>query len=428
MLLKFIFSNHRSFKEVTGLDMRASSISEYPSHLRSIGNDNVLPLAAIYGANASGKSNLHSAFDFMHRYVKFSSVADLMDKREKTGIFDSFLQLNSYKFTENVNTKCKYEVYFIIQEKTTTKYYNYGFVLDKNGVFEEWLKSNTKTGVFRGNDYVTIYRRKRNTSIELAPSYDNYRDNIELSLNNRVLILDQGAKLKIKECLVVFDWFNKNYTVDHNELYFERAVLNNMNKTLYHDNEQKKEIIEYLHSFDKSIVDIEVEETKDTENTDNVLYSAFSVHKKVDSDSLVRVSFSEESSGTKKMYALYSRVKSVLENGGVLFADELDTKLHPLLMRNLIITFTNPDKNPKNAQLIFTTHNTVYMEMGLFRRDEIWFVEKENQKSELFSLDDIVDSKGQKIRKDSDFEKNYLLGKYGAVPFIEEIFRGRKDG
>ena len=114
-------------------------------------------------------------------------------------------------------------------------------------------------------------------------------------------------------------------------------------------------------------------------------------------------------------------IRSVLEKGTVFFADELDIKLHPLLMRNILLTFTDKEKNPNNAQLIFTTHNTIYMDMNLLRRDEIWFVEKDNGVSKLYSLDDITNEKGEKVRKDSNYEKHYLLRNYGAIPNLKNL-------
>ena len=121
------------------------------------------------------------------------------------------------------------------------------------------------------------------------------------------------------------------------------------------------------------------------------------------------------------MITLYQKLQDSLQHGAVFLADELDIKLHPLLMRNIILNFTDPERNPKNAQLIFTTHNTIYMDMGLLRRDEIWFTEKNDNISELYSLDDIQDANGNKIRKDANYAKNYLLGKYGAIPRLYEL-------
>ena len=121
------------------------------------------------------------------------------------------------------------------------------------------------------------------------------------------------------------------------------------------------------------------------------------------------------------MISLYQKLQDSLQNGAIFVADELDIKLHPLLMRNIILNFTDSERNPKNAQLIFTTHNTIYMDMGLLRRDEIWFTEKNDNVSELYSLDDIQDANGNKIRKDANYAKNYLLGKYGAIPYLHEL-------
>ena len=123
------------------------------------------------------------------------------------------------------------------------------------------------------------------------------------------------------------------------------------------------------------------------------------------------------------MFSLYQYIDDILRHGGVLFADELDIKLHPLLMRIIVLTFVDPDKNPNNAQLIFTTHNPTYLDMGLLRRDEIWFTEKSHNVTELFSLDDFVDQKGNKIRKDANYAKNYLMGSYGAVPILSDLLK-----
>jgi AAA15 family ATPase/GTPase len=122
------------------------------------------------------------------------------------------------------------------------------------------------------------------------------------------------------------------------------------------------------------------------------------------------------------MFALFPFMQEVLNRGSVLFVDELNAKLHPLLVRNIILTFANPEINTKNAQLIFTTHDTWQLSNNILRRDEIWFTEKdENGISSLYSLADFADDGGTKIRKDESYEKNYLLGKYGAIPSLKTI-------
>ena len=130
--------------------------------------------------------------------------------------------------------------------------------------------------------------------------------------------------------------------------------------------------------------------------------------------------FEEESEGTLKMFALYPMLREARKNGGIFCIDELNSKLHPLLVRNILIAFLNPALNPKHAQLIFTTHDAWQMSNNLLRRDEIWFTEKNAAGvSSLYSLADFVDSDGVKIRKDESYEKNYLLGKYGAIPTLK---------
>ena len=120
------------------------------------------------------------------------------------------------------------------------------------------------------------------------------------------------------------------------------------------------------------------------------------------------------------MFALYPVLQDTLENGGTLFIDELNARLHPLLVRSIIITFLNPEINKNNAQLVFTTHDSWQLSNNLLRRDEIWFTENDaNGVSTLYSLADFVDEDGTKIRKDESYEKNYLLGKYGAIPTLK---------
>jgi AAA15 family ATPase/GTPase len=129
-----------------------------------------------------------------------------------------------------------------------------------------------------------------------------------------------------------------------------------------------------------------------------------------------------ESAGTLKMFALYPELQEVLQNGSVYFIDELNARLHPLLVRNFILIFLNPEVNVNHAQLIFTTHDTWQLSNQLLRRDEIWFTEKDTDGvSTLYSLADFINEDGTKIRKDESYEKNYLLGKYGAIPTLKTI-------
>ena len=142
----------------------------------------------------------------------------------------------------------------------------------------------------------------------------------------------------------------------------------------------------------------------------------------IDSEKTTSIPLQHESAGTLKMFAMYPMLEDVLSTGGVLFIDELNARLHPLLVRAFIITFLDPDINTKHAQLIFTSHDSWQLNGNILRRDEIWFAEKDlDGVSNLYSLADFVDEDGVKIRKDENYEKNYLLGKYGAIPSLRHF-------
>ena len=145
------------------------------------------------------------------------------------------------------------------------------------------------------------------------------------------------------------------------------------------------------------------------------------MHKLPDGNT-VSIPLQDESQGTLKMIALYPALQDVLSTGGVLFVDELNARLHPLLVRNIIITFKNIESNPKHAQLVFTTHDSWQISNDLLRRDEIWFTEKNTEGvSTLYSLAEFVSNDGNKIRKDESIGKNYMLGKYGAIPILHSL-------
>ena len=137
---------------------------------------------------------------------------------------------------------------------------------------------------------------------------------------------------------------------------------------------------------------------------------------------MASIPLKQESSGTLKMFALYPSLKDVLDNGGTLFVDELNARLHPLLVRNIILTFLSPEINTQNAQLVFTTHDIWQFSNELLRRDEIWMVNKNKDGvSELYSLAEFKDEDGNKVRRDEALAKNYLTGNYGAIPALKPM-------
>ena len=416
MLLQFYFSNYRSFEGEGILDMRASGSNELSSHIRNTLNEKVLPVTAIYGANASGKSSVFEAFQFMALCVLESLSFSDDDKKNPYK-----LKVDSFKFSESREKPSEFEINYIDKKGKKELYYNYGFKIDNSGILEEYLASNTKTGVKRNEDYTYIFKRERNQKLYLDSSIEKFRENLEISLKAKTLLVSLGAKLNIDECIRVRTWFINTEVINFSNSLYGAFLENILPNNIIESEEVRKNLVSFINSFDDSIIDIEVEKISAIDENDKDNYRVFTIHKSDKGTSTARISMNEESSGTKKMFSLYQTLLDVLEKGGVFFADELDIKLHPLLMRNILLTFTDKEKNSNNAQLIFTTHNTIYMDMDLLRRDEIWFVEKDNGVSNLYSLDDITNEKGEKIRKDSNYEKHYLLGNYGAIPNLKNL-------
>ena len=416
MLLQFYFSNYRSFEGEGILDMRASGSNELSSHIRNTLNEKVLPVTAIYGANASGKSSVFEAFQFMALCVLES--LSFSDDNKKNSYK---LKVDSFKFSESREKPSEFEINYIDKKGKKELYYNYGFKIDNSGILEEYLAFNTKTGVKRNEDYTYIFKREKNQKLYLDSSIEKFRENLEISLKEKTLLVSLGAKLNIDEFIRVRTWFINTEVINFSNSLYGAFLENILPNNIIESEEVRKNLVSFINSFDDSIIDIEVEKISAIDENDKDNYRVFTIHKSDKGTSTARISMNEESSGTKKMFSLYQTLLDVLEKGGVFFADELDIKLHPLLMRNILLTFTDKEKNPNNAQLIFTTHNTIYMDMDLLRRDEIWFVEKDNGVSKLYSLDDITNEKGEKVRKDSNYEKHYLLGNYGAIPNLKNL-------
>jgi len=398
MLLQFYFSNYRSFEGEGILDMRSSGSNELSSHIRNNLNEKVLPITAIYGANASGKSSVFEAFQFMALCILES--LSFSDDNKKNPYK---LKVNSFKFSDSRDKPSEFEINYIDKKGKKELYYNYGFKIDNSGILEEYLASNTKTGVKRNEEYTYIFKRERSQKLYLDSSIEKFRENLEISLKDKTLLVSLGAKLNINEFIRVRTWFINAEVINFSNSLYGVFLENTLPDNIIESEEVRKNLVSFINSFDDSIIDIEVEKISAIDESDSDNYRVFTVHKSDKETSVARISMNEESSGTKKMFSLYQTLLDVLEKGGVFFADELDIKLHPLLMRNILLTFTDKEKNPNNAQLIFTTHNTIYMDMDLLRRDEIWFVEKE------------------KVRKDSNYEKHYLLGNYGAIPNLKSL-------
>ena len=241
------------------------------------------------------------------------------------------------------------------------------------------------------------------------------------------MIASLGAKLKISKCKAIRDWFLINEFADFGDPVTNFFLSHRLPRGFVDDKNVQQKVVEYFASFDEHIKDFRVEKVPNDGESKEDKYKINALHKMIDSDKMAEIPLGAESAGTLKMFALYPELQEVLEKGSVFFIDELNARLHPLLVRNFLLTFLNPNINVNHAQLVFTTHDTWQLSNQLLRRDEIWFVEKDDRGvSTLYSLADFVDEDGARIRKDESYEKNYLIGKYGAIPTLKSIdmFKG----
>lgn len=420
MLIQFNFKNYKSFRDEVSLDMTATKITEHEEQVVSIANDKLLKVAAIYGANASGKSNVYGAFEYMTYYVAESfKFGGEEGNRRKTE--DDYFKVTPFLFDEESrNEETTFEVFYVDNAENTGKTYQYGFALKQDEVVEEWLYSKAKTA---RNTYKTIFYRKKGEELEMNGFSKSHVENIKTSLNKETLIISLGAKLRIAKLKKVRDWFLNNEVVDFGdpaENFFRSKTFPD---GFVDSKEVQTNVVKYFASFDEAIQDFNVEKSVQEEGKDrSKRYKIDALHKMINSQEMASIPLNQESSGTLKMFALYPSLKDILEHGGTLFIDELNARLHPLLVRNIILTFLSSEINTQNAQLIFTTHDVWQFSNELLRRDEIWMVNKNKEGiSELYSLAEFKDEEGNKVRRDEALAKNYLTGSYGAIPALKPM-------
>lgn len=414
MLIQFSFKNFKSFRDEVTLDLSAAKMTEFVERVVTVGNERILPMAAIYGANASGKSNIYNAFEYMADYVIESFKYG--DEEEK---FEEFKPTPFLFDSVSEGAESSFEVYFTIPGDKSERTYNYGFCVDAHGVTEEWLNTKARTA----RKYTSVfYRSVEEDILDLSGLPKNSRENIQVALEKQVLIVSLGAKLKINKCKDIRDWFLANEFADFGDPFTNFFLSRRLPKGFVEDTNVQRRVIEYFSSFDEHIKDFEIEKLPNDGESKEEVYKINALHKKIDSDTFAAIPLGMESAGTLKMFALYPELQDVLEKGSVFFIDELNARLHPLLVRNFLLTFLNPEINTNHAQLIFTTHDTWQLSNQLLRRDEVWFTEKDERGiSKLYSLADFIDESGARIRKDESYEKNYLIGKYGAIPTLKSI-------
>jgi len=420
MLIEFSVGNYRSFKERVTFSMVAANLV---SKDKNLDIDNVFAIdqelkllksAAIYGANASGKSNLAKALDFMKWFMVNSSKET--QSTDEIGVEPFRLS------TETEEKPSYFELAFLMDGRK----YRYGFEVTQERVISEWLfyVPNVREA--------KLFERKLD-NIKSSKNFD--AAGIQQRTRSNALFLSVSAQFNVDLAEKILEWITDKLNIIsglHDQAYLGytvKCLINNKNRA---------DIIQLIKKLDLGISEIQVEQedfTTDSlpdEMPDELKKlivkagggKATSIgisHRKFDADgnhkSIEEFDLeSHESEGTKKVFALAGPLITSLKEGEILIIDEFDARLHPLISLAIVKLFNSKASNPNNAQLIFMTHDTNLLNNKIFRRDQVWFTEKNRYGATgLYSLAEY------KIRNDASFESDYIKGRYGAIPYIGNL-------
>ena len=422
MLVEFTVGNFLSFNTKRTLNFKAAAISDL-DHAFEAGRYKLLPSAVVYGANSSGKSNLLKALAAM-RNVLLQSVK-LND--------GELLEYVPFLLSENsASAPTFFEAEFLIDNKKI----RYGYEYNQTRIVSEWLYEATAVA-----EKPLFVRTEEGIGVA-----DNFKEGHgkEEATNDNRLFVSLVAQLGGETCKKIIAWFQGCNLISglSNQGYNSFTL-----KMLQHKLEGFEDAIGLFRKLQLGFEDIFVSDGSVPVNLnvvndsipiylrkklpedlgDDKLMTLKTIHYKYDKagNKLDKVSFDKnknESEGTKKIIDLAGPVFDTLLNGKFLIVDELDAKLHPLLTREIVSLFNNRATNPKHAQLLFATHDTNLLSADLFRRDQVWFTEKDTvEQTDLYNLVEFRLPDGSKVRNDSNLERNYIRGRYGAIPYITAL-------
>lgn len=410
MLIEFSVANFRSIKDEARLSLAANSATEHRStHVMTPelqAGVRAMPLvrtAAIYGANAAGKTNLIRALGTMRSIVRQSS----RDRDQ--------LPLTPFKFDAvSSDQPTTFEVMGIAQGVR----FQYGFAATRETVRSEWLYAWP-----RGR--VQHWFERHSGEWKLGDKLKGDREVWKRSTRANSLFLSTASALNSEQLQPIFDWFDRRLKIS-----LIRGWSPSFSLKQCHEG-QKTDILAFLHKADLAIADlravekdfdprelpdnlpVELKDLITKSRSGRTAVDLFLRHE-VDSDSSSELELEEESDGTQKVFALAGPWLDTLQNGYVIVMDELHDNLHSALVKYLVNLFHDPNENKNGAQLIFSTHDTSILNQDIFRRDQIWFCERNRrQETQLFPLTDFRPRRGRE-----DLERFYLGGRYGAVPYF----------
>lgn len=400
MLCQFTVKNFKSIRDEMTFDMQAAAISEHEDRvIKDRDGELYLPVSAIYGPNGGGKSNVLEALHILAAKVLRPLYAT-DDNNDRPFQMRKIL-IEPFAFGEKEKeAPTEFELFF----RTKTAEYRYILTVKKDIVLYERL-DRVKFDTGRRS---ALFERS-SEGIELKGVFARLKISDELS-ETLTLLSYLGITYKKNEVVNdILNWFE--YGIDF--LNYGNPIQE-LGMAIATSEEVKTLFLEMIQEMDLDIANFRVEEK---ENERIEVYT-----KHIVDDYEFELNLSEESSGTKKLFGLLPFIANSLVSGTTLVIDELDAKIHPVLLRYIIMMFNDMKINQHGAQLIFTSHDLSTMNSEVFRRDEIWFVAKGNrQNSKLYSLVEFKNEKGESVRKDAKFDKQYLEGKYGADPYLRKI-------
>ena len=425
MLIMFRVKNFASFKDEAILDLRAVSYKNMKGHVIEADDNKILKTLAIFGKNASGKSNLISALYFFESFVfnQFYAAGEKDEGMKQFGKMKN-IRYTPFRLSEEQEKEADFEIVFYYNGTT----YQYGFTFVQNetneefNICNEWLLVNNDEVFDREGNNIRIGKR----FIKELKSYDKAR-------NDRLYIgvLDYFAEGKIREYIDGFkSYLKRNFNV-HFEIFVESSVKGmvsgiSISNRLFMDKKYKETIELFLKTADVGISGLEiipVEKEDEKKEKGFKIKTLHDVHNR--EGKIIRkeqFDLNMESSGTIRYFSFIQYVLNMIEYGGVFIVDELSARLHPVLTKFIVDLFQS--KRNSKAQLIFTTHDLSLMNKEQMRRDEVAFVDKNKRgESTIYTLADI------KIRSDASFSKDYLYGKYGAIPMVKrDVLEDGTDG
>ncbi len=400
MLCQFTVKNYKSIRDEVTFDMQAAAISEHKDRIiKDVDGELYLPVSAIYGPNGGGKSNVLEAINTLVAKIlrPIYATADTEGHAflQKRIIVEPFAFLEEYR-----KSPTEFELFF----RTNSAEYRYILHVKRDVVIYESL-DRVKLETGRRS---ALFTRDEN-GVDLKGAFARLKVSDDLS---KTLALLSYLGIAYKENAVVKDvlnWFEfgidfLNYGNPMQELRMAVSTSEDV----------KHLMLDMIQEMDLDIVDFRVEEKE------NDMIEVFTKHRVDEVET--ELELADESSGTKKLFGLLPFIAASLITGTTLVIDELDAKIHPVLLRHIIMMFNDMEINSHKAQLIFTSHDLSTMNNDVFRRDEIWFVAKgKAQNSKLYSLVEFKDSKGSSVRNDEKYDKRYLEGRYGADPYLKTI-------